>query len=127
MSERCIPLKNRTMSEVLNPQPEVSAVIQRLWDWIDRADVASQSGAPKLLFETVEGEPMFPEDEEDQWWLTDVSRRVAQEEKVEGDEDGPASEELEPEQRECSDSAGSEPEGAASARRHAPFVAWRRS
>ena len=128
MTERSIPLKNRTLTEVLNPQPEASVVMQRLLVWIDRVDRASQSGAPKPDFETEEGEPIFPEDEEDQWWLTDVSRRVAQEEKVEGDEDGSASEELDPEQREVSDSdTGSEPDGTTSTRRHAPFVAWRRS
>jgi len=127
MTERCIPLKNRPLSEVLNPQPEASVVIQRVLDWIDRVDRASQTGEPKPDFETEEGDPIFPEDD-DPWWLTDVSRRVAQEEKVDGDEDGLASEELEPEQREVSDSdAGSEPEGATSTRRHAPFVAWRRS
>ena len=128
MTERSIPLKNRPLSEVLDPQPAASAVIKKLLDWIDRVDRASQSCAPKPDFETEEGEPVFPEDEEDQWWLTDVSRRVAQEGNVEGDEDGPASEELEPEQREVSDSeAGSELEGASSTRRHAPFVAWRRT
>ena len=127
MTERSIPLKSRTLSEVLDPQPAASAVIKKLLDWIDRVDIASQTGAPKPLFETEEGDPIFPEDD-DPWWLTDVSRRVAQEEKVDGDEDGPASEEMEPEQRECSDSdAGSELEGASSSRRHAPFVAWRRS
>ena len=67
-------------------------------DWIDRVDLASQYGLPTPLFETLEGEPIFPEDE-DPWWLTDVSRKVKEEgEKAEGDEDGPPSE-LEEEQR----------------------------
>ena len=31
-SERTIPLKNRTLEEVLNPQPEASVVFKRLLD-----------------------------------------------------------------------------------------------
>ena len=75
----------------------------------------------------MEGEPIFPEDE-DPWWLTDVSRKVKEEgEKAEGDEDGPPSE-LEEEQRaEVSASeSGSEARVGASSSSHEPHVAWYR-
>ena len=63
-NERSIPLKNRTLAEVLDPQPEASAVIKRLLDWIDRVDAASQEGLPKPMFEDADGSPIFPDDEE---------------------------------------------------------------
>ena len=81
-------------------------------DWIDWADQNSQAGLPKPPFETEDGEPIFPEEEE-AWWLTDISRRAAPEEKAEGDEDGPASDLEEPleeqKQGEVTDSDASEP------------------
>ena len=81
---------------------------------------------PKSDFETLEGEPTFPEDEEP-WWLTDVSRKVKEEgEKAEGDEDGPPSE-LEEEQREVSASESeSEARVGASSSSHESYVAWNR-
>ena len=81
--QHSVSVKHKTLAEILNPQPRAASVFHRLLDWIDRVDIASQTGAPKPDFETDEGEPIFPEDD-DPWWLTDVSRRVAQEEKVEG-------------------------------------------
>ena len=89
--ERTVPLRFRTLAECLNPQPEAHVVFQRLLDWIDRCDVASQTGAPKPSFQTVNGEPIFPEDD-DPWWLTDISRRLTDDAKQDGDEDGPATE-----------------------------------
>ena len=103
-NERTVPLKFRTLAECLNPQPEAHVVFQRLLDWIDRCDVASQTaGEPKPSFQTADGEPIFPEDE-GPWWLTDISRRLTDDAKQDGDEDGPATEgEEEGEQRELSD------------------------
>ena len=63
-NEQCIPLKNRTLAEVLDPQPEASAVIKKLLDWIDRVDIASQEGLPKPVFEAADGSPIFPDGEE---------------------------------------------------------------
>ncbi len=82
ISERTIPLKHRTLAEVLDPQPRASAVIHRLLDWIDSCDMASQRG---------EARPPFDHDifAEDQWWLTDLLRRPKKEE---ADEDGPPTE-----------------------------------
>ena len=102
-NERMVPLRFRSLAECLNPQPEAHVVFQRLLDWIDRCDVASQTGEPKPSFQTVDGEPIFPEDD-DPWWLTDISRRLTDDAKQDGDEDGPATEgEEEGEQREVSD------------------------
>ena len=108
-------------------------VFQRVLDWIDRCDVASQTGAPKPEFLTTSGEPIFPESEEP-WWLTDISRRLGQEGKQqEADEDGPASDgegkdEQEDEQKELSDDdPSSEPEqvsASASSSAYKPNVAW---
>ena len=88
-SERNIPLKCRTLAEVLNPQPQASAVIRNLLGWIGRVDMASQHGTPRPPFSTVEGESIFPDQP---WWLTELQKRVAPEEEPEpGDEDGPPS------------------------------------
>jgi len=63
-NEQCIPLKNRTLAEVLDPQPDASAVIKRLLNWIDRVGIASQEGLPKPVFEAADGSPIFPDGEE---------------------------------------------------------------
>ena len=127
--ERSIPLKHRTLAECLNPQPRAQAVFSRLLDWIDRCDMASQLGHPKPAFETPDGNPIFPEDKDDAWWLTDVSKRVAAEDRVEGDEDGPATdeEEMEEEQEDVPDDDPTSEEetlGASSSGQHVPTVAW---
>ena len=114
----------------MNPQPDAHVVFQRFLDWIDRCDLASQSGAPKPEFQTTSGEPIFPENEEP-WWLTDISRRLAHDAKQDADEDGPATEgEREDEQNELSDDDPlSEPEqvsASADSRQHEPTVAWYR-
>ena len=126
-NERMVPLRFRSLAECLNPQPEAHVVFQRLLDWIDRCDVASQTGAPKPAFQTIDGEPIFPEDD-DPWWLTDISRRLTDDAKQDGDEDGPATEgEEEAEQREISDDDPlSDPEQQVSASSREPAVAWRR-
>ena len=147
----------RSLAEILDPQPEASVVIKRLldlrlkislgtrWlvvfccvsmrcflfpqDWIDWADQNSQAGLAKPPFETEQGEPIFPEEEEEAWWLTDISRRAAPEEKVEGDEDGPPSDLEEQKQGEVTDSDASEPGESGAlpiSRPHVPVVAWRR-
>ena len=50
--ERRVPVRLRSLAEVLDPQPETAAVLHRLLDWIDRADRAAQAGAPKPAFTT---------------------------------------------------------------------------
>ena len=128
--------KEQAPAECLNPQPEAHVVFQRVLDWIDRCDVASQTGAPKPEFQTTSGEPIFPENEEP-WWLTDISRRLGQDAKQqEADEDGPASdgegkdEEKEDEQKELlDDDPSSEPEqvsASASSSGYNPNVAYYR-
>ena len=88
-AERNIPLKCHTLSEVLNPQPQATAVIRNLLGWIDRVDMASQCGTPRPPFSTLEGEDMFPDQP---WWLTELQKRAAPEDELEpGDEDGPHS------------------------------------
>ena len=64
-------MKFRSLADILDPQPEASAVIHRLLDWIDRVDLASQTGVPRPAFATIDGEPIFPPEEE-RCWLTDV-------------------------------------------------------
>ena len=87
---------HRTLEENLNPQPLASTVIHRLLDWIDRVDEASIEHLAKPNFATKGGEPIFPEEEDAKWWLTDVQNRSTTISKIdpqEGDEDGPASDE----------------------------------
>ena len=127
--ERSVPLRFRTLDECLNPQPDAHVVFQRLLDWIDRCDVASQTGAPRPAFQTNSGEQIFPSDD-DPWWLTDISRRLTHDAKQEGDEDGPATEgEEEGEQREVTDEDPvSEAEQVSTAVSSRPVVnaAWNR-
>ena len=130
-NERMVPLRFRTLAECLNPQPEAHVVFQRLLDWIDRCDVASQTGEPKPSFQTVDGAAIFPEDD-DPWWLTDISRRLVDDDKQDGDEDGPATEgEEEGEQKELSDEDPvSDPEqhvSASASSQHELHLAWERS
>ena len=127
--ERSVPLKFRTLAECLNPQPDAHVVFQRLLNWIDRCDVASQMNLTKPQFQAADGGPIFPDDEDDQWWLTDVSKRIATEDR-QGDEDGPMTGDEagndEMEQREISDDDPlSEPEGnIESSQPHCSSVAW---
>ena len=71
-------------------------------DWIGRVDLASQRGASRPPFKTVNGEPIFPSEEEDQWWLTDFQQRKKPED-IAGDEDGPQSEAEEQEKEDTED------------------------
>ena len=128
--ERSVPLKFRTLAECLNPQPDAHVVFQRLLDWIDRCDVASQMNLSKPQFQAADGGPIFPEDEDDQWWLTDVSKRIAAGDQHAVDEDGPMTSDEEGDeikQTELSDDDPlSEPEGVESVQPHCPGVAWNR-
>ena len=72
--ERRVPVRLRTLAEILDPQPQTAEVLHRLLDWIDRADRAAQAGEPKPAFTTAAGDPVFPDDGEE-WWLTDFDRR----------------------------------------------------
>ena len=94
-SEKLVSVKWRKLKEILNPQPRAQEVIHKLLDWIERVDKTSQTGAPRPSFETVDHQPIFPEDEEDKWWLTDVANRKTPAPPVQpvGDEDGPPSSE----------------------------------
>ena len=105
-------------------------VFQRFLDWIDRCDVASQTGAAKPEFQTTNGEPIFPDNDEP-WWLTDISRRLATDAKQDGDEDGPASEgEEEGEHKELSDedplSDLEQQVSASASSQHEPIFYWRK-
>ena len=93
--EKLIKTSWRNLNEILNPQPSAQVVIHKLLDWIDRVDRASQIGAPRPAFETLDHQSIFPEDEEDKWWLTDVANRKTPAPPVQavGDEDGPPSSE----------------------------------
>ena len=128
--DKSVPLKFRTLSECLNPQPDAHVVFQKLLNWIDRCDVASQRNEPKPPFQDVDGGPIFPEDEDEQWWLTDVSKRIAADDQHAGDEDGPvtgdeAGDDME--QKEVSDDdPRTEPECVESSQPHCSGVAWSR-
>ena len=127
ITERSIPLKHRTLAEVLDPQPRASAVIHRLLSWIDSCDMASQAGAPRPPFD----DRIFAAD--DQWWLTDLLRRPAKEEADEDgaptDSDAPVEEvDSDPMSDEPADDASHIPEGLLGSRRplgRAVHVGWR--
>ena len=44
---RRVPLKLKSLADILNPQPETASVLSGVLDWISRADVAAQRGEPK--------------------------------------------------------------------------------
>ena len=135
VSERFSPVRLRSLAEVLDPQPEAKRVYADLLDWIERADRASQLGLPRPPFTTTSNGDIFPEEE---WWLTvhQLRAREAQEQagsqgaELQGDEDGPVSEEDEPADHLASDSdpmsdgSGEEADRAGLGR--APHLAWRR-
>ena len=89
---------------------------------MDRVDLATQTGALRPLFQTADGEDIFPDNDE-AWWLIDVSRRAPAEEQYPGDEDGPASEVAEEGQHaEVSDEDPTSSE--AEAARYTPSLGW---
>ena len=65
-------------------------VFKKLLDWIERCDDASQRGLPKPPFQTADGEAIFPENIDEEWWKTDIARRIVQAE-IPNEEDGPIS------------------------------------
>ena len=122
-NEHAFPVKLKALDEILNPQPDAQVVIHRLLDFMDRVDLATQTGAPRPLFQTTDGEDIFPDNDEP-WWLTDVSRRAPAEEQDPGNEDGPPSEmEEEGQQAEVSDEdpVSSDAEAAP----YTPSLGWR--
>ena len=76
--------------------------MRKLLDWIGRVDLASQRGAPRPAFKTLDGEAIFPTDEDDHWWLTEFQQRKKPEE-ITGDDDGPVSEEEDQEKEDTDD------------------------
>ena len=88
IKETSVPVAWKPLEHIVNAQPRALAVIRKLLDWISRVDIASQQGLPRPAFKAVDGDPIFPPEEE-QWWLTDFQQRKKPEETA-GDEDGPA-------------------------------------
>lgn len=141
VKERTIPVVARELKQMLDPQPRAAEVMHRLLDWIERADLASQRGEAKPPFATVQGEPIFPGDE-DPWWLTDVQRKSTAEEILPGNEDGPAEEEGDvvdeigeltddedppSSEGEAAPEGGDDEEAALQPLERPPRVAWRRA
>jgi len=100
--ETTIPVVLKNLNEIIDAQPRALVVIRKLLDWIGRVDLASQRGASRPPFKTVNGDSIFPSDEEDQWWLTDFQQRKKPED-IAGDEDGPVSEAEEQEKEDTED------------------------
>ena len=66
-------------------------VVYKEWlDWIKRCDDASKQGLPKPPLQTADGEAIFPEDIDKEWWKTDIARRIVQAH-VPDEEEGPIS------------------------------------
>ena len=85
VSAMLAPVRLRSLSEVLDPQPEAKAVYSELLSWIERADVAAQREQPRPVFATASGDDIFPEDA---WWLT-IHQRKAMESEKEPDTEPP--------------------------------------
>ena len=64
MKEKHNKKTKQAPAECLSLELEDHMVCQRVLDWIDRCDVAFQTGAPKLELQTTSGEPIFLESEE---------------------------------------------------------------
>ena len=84
VQKKRVPLKLRTLAQILDPQPQTAQVLQGLLAWIDRADLAAQAGAPAPPPSTEDGAKLFPDTE---WWLTDLERRSPEDRqsKIDGD------------------------------------------
>ena len=63
-------------------------MIHSLLEWIDRVDFASQRGMAPPPFQTLDGDAIFPPQEQ-LWWLTEL--QIETDEDAKGDEDGPPS------------------------------------
>ena len=104
------------------PQAEATCVIQKLLRWILRADAASRGNLARPPFCDEDGSDIFPGTP---WWLTDVSRRANEEQKVNaaGVEEGAPSEMEEGQPAEVSDEdpLTSEDDGPT---RHHPIIGW---
>ena len=89
--ENLVPVKHRTLAEILDPQPKCSAVLHKLLAWIDDCDLASQSGRPKPECVDENGQDIVPTDDDNLWWLTEMSARkkVDEGDRAKADEDGP--------------------------------------
>ena len=80
-------------------------VVYKEWlDWIKRCDDASKQGLPKPPLQTADGEAIFPEDIDKEWWKTDIARRIVQAHAPD-EEEGPisAEEDMEAERDELTD------------------------
>ena len=101
VKHRTVPVVLKDLYEIIDAQPSALTVIKKLLDWIGRVDLASQRGAPRPAFKTLDGEPIFPQEEE-KWWLTDFQQRKKPDDTA-GDEDGPVSEAEEQEKEDTED------------------------
>ena len=96
--EQSVPVRARTLEEILNPQPLMARVMHRLLDWIDRADQASAARLERPPFLTEDGGEIFPPSEE-LWWQTELQKRKPQTKiDVEGDCEAPEVEDGDEEQ-----------------------------
>ena len=88
---KLVPVTNRKLAQILNPQPRCSIVLHKLLAWIDICDYASQVGEEKPPCLDENGDKIIPSDPEDLWWLTEMSARKSDEEEIQpkDDEDGP--------------------------------------
>ena len=68
-SQKLLPVKNRSLEEILDPQPKCSKVLKDLLLWIDRVDIASTRGEPRPSCKRLDGGDIFPAEgsEEDLW------------------------------------------------------------
>ena len=80
---RRVPLKLKSLPEILDPQPDTMRVLHGLLAWIDKVDRAAQRGEAAPPPQLPDGRPLFPEGE---WWLTDLERRRAPESEQPGEE-----------------------------------------
>ena len=87
---------------LIDTTPQV--VYEEFLHWIKRCDDASKQGLPKPLFQTADGKAIFPEDIDEEWWKTDIARRIVQAH-VPDEEEGPisAEEDMEAERDELTD------------------------
>ena len=84
------PLDKRPVFSCLLIDAVAKVIYKKLLDWIERCDDASKHGLPKPPLQTADGEAIFPENIDEEWWKTDIARRIVQTE-IPDEEDGPIS------------------------------------
>ena len=87
--QRRVPLRLKTVQQILNPQPTTARVLHELLQWIDDEDRASQQEANQTNVGSLRPEiavSLF-KDAPENWWMTEFERRKPPDESSSSEDD----------------------------------------